>query len=105
VIEWIRRGQDLGAGEVCLNSIDNDGTLSGYDLELMQKAEAAVTLPLIASGGAGKPEHIAALFTNTEAQAAIISSMLYSPRMDRNYSVCELKKYLTKRGIHIRPQK
>jgi cyclase len=105
VIEWIRRGQDLGAGEVCLNSIDNDGTLSGYDLDLMQKAEAAVTLPLIASGGAGKPEHIAALFTRTEAQAAIISSMLYSPRMERNYTVRELKEYLIGHNIHMRPQK
>jgi imidazole glycerol-phosphate synthase subunit HisF len=103
VIEWIRRGQDLGAGEICLNSIDNDGTLSGYDLALMRLAEAAVTLPLIASGGAGLPEHLAALFTDTEAQAAIISSMLYSPRMARNYSVRELKEYLEQHNIHVRP--
>jgi cyclase len=103
VIEWIRQGQDLGAGEICLNSIDNDGTLSGYDLALMRLAEAAVTLPLIASGGAGLPEHLAALFTDTQAQAAIISSMLYSPRMERNYSVRELKEYLTRGNIHIRP--
>jgi len=102
-IEWIRRGQDLGAGEICLNSIDNDGTLSGYDLELMKKAEAAVSVPLIASGGAGAPEHLKDLFTQTQAQAAIISSMLYSPRMARNYSVRELKEYLMQSNVAVRP--
>jgi len=102
-IEWIRRGQDLGAGEICLNSIDCDGTLSGYDIELMKKAEVAVSVPLIASGGAGAPEHLKTLFTETQAQAAIISSMLYSPRMERNFTVHELKEYLIKQGVAIRP--
>jgi cyclase len=101
-IEWIKRGQELGAGEICLNSIDNDGTLSGYDLMLMKLADAAVSVPLIASGGAGKPEHLKELFTETDAQAAIISSMLYSPRMERNYSVSELKEYLSQNGISVR---
>jgi len=102
-IEWIKRGQELGAGEICLNSIDNDGTMSGYDLELMKLAENAVSVPLIASGGAGKPEHLKELFVNTQAQAAIISSMLYSPRAEKNYSVCELKEYLLKNNIAVRP--
>ncbi len=102
-IEWIKRGQDLGAGEICVNSIDNDGTLSGYDLELMMLAEAAVTVPLIASGGAGKPEHLKALFAGTQTQAAIISSMLYSPRMEKNFSVHELKAYLMQNDINVRP--
>ena len=102
-IEWIRRGQELGAGEICLNSIDNDGTLGGYDIALMKKAGAAVNVPLIASGGAGTPEHIRELFADTEAQAAIISSMLYSPRMERNYSVHEIKEYLTQNDINMRP--
>ena len=101
-IEWIRRGQELGAGEICVNSIDNDGTLSGYDLELMKFAEAAVSVPLIASGGAGTPEHLRALFTETEAQAAIVSSMLYSPRMAKNYAVRELKAYLSESGVSVR---
>jgi len=101
-IDWIKRGQELGAGEICLNSIDNDGTLSGYDTELMKLAQAAVSVPLIASGGAGIPEHLKDLFLNTEAQAAIISSMLYSPRMEKNYSVRELKEYLIKNGINVR---
>jgi cyclase len=102
-IEWIKRGQELGAGEICLNSIDNDGTLSGYDLDLMATAEKAVSVPLIASGGAGTPEHLKDLFADTEAQAAIISSMLYSPRMERNYTVRELKEYLMKNNIGVRP--
>jgi cyclase len=104
-IEWIKRGQELGAGEICLNSIDNDGTLSGYDLALMTLADAAVSVPLIASGGAGLPEHLKALFTDTEALAAIISSMLYSPRLERNYSVSELKEYLLKNDVWVRPSK
>ncbi|MCL2089493.1 MAG: imidazole glycerol phosphate synthase cyclase subunit [Oscillospiraceae bacterium] len=102
-IEWIKRGQELGAGEICLNSIDNDGTLAGYDLNLMKLAEDSVTVPLIASGGAGEPEHLNRLFTETQAQAAIISSMLYSPRMKRNYTVSELKSWLLDKGINVRP--
>ena len=104
-IDWIKRGQSLGAGEVCVNSIDNDGTLSGYDLQLMKMSEAAVTVPLIASGGAGKPEHLKELFETTSVQAAIISSMLYSPRIETNYSVQELKEYLAENKIHVRPWK
>ena len=102
-VEWIKRGQELGAGEICLNSIDCDGTLSGYDLPLMRLAGSVVPVPLIASGGAGAPEHLKTLFEETEAQAAIISSMLYSPRMEKNYSVSELKEYLLKSKINIRP--
>jgi cyclase len=102
-IEWIKRGQELGAGEICVNSIDNDGSLAGYDLELMKLAEKAVSVPLIASGGAGKPEHLKDLFTTTESQAAIISSMLYSPRLERNYPVRELKTYLLENGVNARP--
>ncbi|MCL2056532.1 MAG: imidazole glycerol phosphate synthase cyclase subunit [Oscillospiraceae bacterium] len=102
-IEWIRRGQELGAGEICLNSIDNDGTLAGYDIELMKLAENAVRVPLIASGGAGEPVHLRTLFTETDTQAAIISSMLYSPRMAKNYSVGEIKAYLIREGVNVRP--
>jgi cyclase len=102
-MEWIRRGQELGAGEICLNSIDNDGTLSGYDLALLKLADETVSVPLIASGGAGRPEHLKTLFTETQAQAAIISSMLYSPRMEKNYTVAELKEYLLGGGVPVRP--
>jgi len=102
-IEWVRRGQELGAGEICLNSIDRDGTLSGYDLEVTKTAADILSIPVIASGGAGKPEHLLDLFANTEAQAAIISSMLYSPRIERNYKIDELKDYLTQNNINVRP--
>ena len=102
-IEWIKRGEALGAGEICLNSIDQDGTLQGFDLPLMKMAQEAVDVPLIASGGAGLPEHLYDVFTQTRTEAAIISSMLYSPRMERNYSVSELKAYLTEKNVPIRP--
>jgi len=100
-IEWIKKGEALGAGEICLNSIDQDGTLAGYDIPLMKMAEEAVCIPLIASGGAGAPEHLLDVFTQTRTEAAIISSMLYSPRMPRNYSVKELKDYLTESGVLV----
>jgi len=77
--------------------------MTGYDLELMKLAEKAVSVPLIASGGAGRPEHLRDLFYNTEAQGAIISSMLYSPRAGKNYSVGELKDYLIQNGVNVRP--
>jgi len=104
-IEWIKQGQELGAGEICVNSIDYDGTLSGYDIDLMKLADAAVSVPLIASGGAGLPEHLKSLFINTEAQAAIISSMLYSPRLNKNFTVRELKEFLIQNDIEVRPPK
>jgi len=102
-IEWLKKGESLGAGEICLNSIDRDGTLSGYDMELMAMAEKAVNVPIIASGGAGLPEHLHDVFSKTATQAAIISSMLYSPRLERNFSVKELKEYLLDKGIDMRP--
>ena len=102
-LEWIKKGADLGAGEICINSIDKDGTLTGYDLDIMKMAEEVVSVPLIASGGAGKPEHLYDLFSTTQAQAAIISSMLYSPRLERNYPVHELKSYLLEKEQAIRP--
>jgi len=102
-IEWLKRGEELGAGEICLNSIDRDGTLGGYDMELMQMAEKAVNVPLIASGGAGLPEHLYDVFNQTGTLAAIISSMLYSPRLERNFSVQELKDYLIERDVAMRP--
>ena len=102
-LEWIKRGQELGAGEICLNSIDCDGTLAGYDLVLMKMADENLSIPLIASGGAGKPEHLKDLFTETDSGAAIISSMLYSPRMERNYTPSELKAYLASNNVYVRP--
>ncbi len=102
-LEWAKKGESLGAGEICVNSIDNDGTHGGYDIEITKLISENVNIPVIASGGAGKPEHLADVFTQTKADAAIISSMLYSPKIERNYSVGELKKYLFENEINIRP--
>ena len=102
-LEWVRRGEELGAGEIVVNSIDCDGTASGYDLDITRDVADAVSVPVIASGGAGTVDHIAAGLTDGGAQAAIISSILYSPRFDRNLGVRELKEVLTARGVPLRP--
>ena len=100
---WAKRGEALGAGEICVNSIDNDGTHQGYDLDITGRIAEAVKVPVIASGGAGKPEHLADVFTNTGASAGIISSMLYSPRLPKNYTIQEIKEALKPYGIPMRP--
>jgi imidazole glycerol-phosphate synthase subunit HisF len=102
-LEWVRRGEELGAGEIVVNSIDRDGTASGYDLEITRAVADAVNVPVIASGGAGDVDHIAAGLTDGGAQAAIISSILYSPRFDRNLGVRELKAGLVELGVPLRP--
>ena len=102
-LEWAKRGESLGAGELCVNSIDCDGTHNGYDLEITGLIADAVSIPVIASGGAGEPSHIADAFLQTGASAAIISSMLYSPKLPRNYPVAEIKNFLLKEGIPVRP--
>jgi imidazole glycerol-phosphate synthase subunit HisF len=101
-LDWVRQGEDLGAGEIVVNSIDRDGTGDGYDLEITGAVADAVNLPVIASGGAGTVDHIAAGL-DAGAQAAIVSSMLYSPRLERNAAVAELKAALRDRGIPMRP--
>lgn len=102
-VEWAKKAEDLGAGEICVNSIDQDGTHAGYDIEITSLISNNVNVPVIASGGAGKPEHLVEVFTKTGASAAIISSMLYSPLLDRNYSVKEIKEKLMEHEIPIRP--
>jgi imidazole glycerol-phosphate synthase subunit HisF len=102
-IDWVRRGEELGAGEIVVNSIDRDGTASGYDLEITRAVADAVNVPVIASGGAGSAEHIADGLMAGGASAAIISSILYSPRLDRNLGVRELKVALGRSGVPMRP--
>jgi cyclase len=102
-VEWVKRGEDLGAGEIVVNSIDRDGTASGYDLDITSAVTHAVNVPVIASGGAGDADHIADGLTTGGASAAIISSILYSPRLDRNVPVRELKDALLTRGVPMRP--
>ena len=102
-LDWVRRAEDLGAGEIVVNSIDRDGTGEGYEIEITRAVADAVNVPVIASGGAGTAQHIADGLTAGAAQAAIISSMLYSPRVERNSTVRELKDALGALGVQMRP--
>ncbi len=102
-LEWVKQAEELGAGEIVVNSIDCDGMAAGYDLGITRAVADAVNVPVIASGGAGSPQHIADAFTQGHASAAIISSILYSPRLDKNFGVRELKATLSEQGIAMRP--
>jgi cyclase len=97
-IEWARRGEELGAGELVVNSIDADGTKQGYELTLTRRIAEAVGIPVIASGGGGKPEHLYNVLTEGKADAALVASMLHYGE----YSVGEIKEYLAGRGVKIR---
>ena len=95
---WAKEAEKLGAGEICLNSIDADGTQEGYELELTPLISANVRIPVIASGGAGKPEHIVDVLTRGKADAALIASMVHY----RYYTISEIKTYLHKHGVKTR---
>ncbi len=97
-IEWAQEVQERGAGEIVLNSIDADGTQNGYELTITSAMSRAVTIPLVASGGAGKPEHLADVLTNGNADAALIASMTHYG----TYTVAQIKKYLAAHGIPVR---
>lgn len=97
-IDWAKRGEELGAGELVVNSIDADGTKEGYELRLTRKIAEAVTIPVIASGGGGIPEHLYNVLTEGMADAALVASMLHYGE----YTVGEIKEYLANRGIKIR---
>lgn len=97
-IEWARRGEDLGAGELVVNSIDADGTKDGYELTLTRTIAEAVSIPVIASGGGGTPEHLYDVLTEGKADAALIASMLHY----KEYTVGEIKEYLAGRGVKVR---
>lgn len=97
-IEWAKHGEELGAGELVINSIDADGTKAGYELNLTRKISESVTVPVIASGGGGKPEHLYDVLTEGKADAALVASMLHYDE----YTIEEIKLYLIKRGLNIR---
>ncbi len=97
-VEWAKRGESLGAGELVVNSIDADGTKEGYDVELTRTMVDAVGIPVIASGGAGTPEHLYDVFTEGRAEAAIIASMIHY----NQYTIPEIKQYLQDRGVVVR---
>ena len=97
-LEWAKRAQDLGAGEICLNSIDADGTRTGYELDLTRLISQGVSIPVIASGGAGEPRHLAEVLTEGRADAALIASMTHYG----HYTVAQIKDYLHAQGIAVR---
>lgn len=98
-VAWAIRGVALGAGEILLTSMDADGTLNGYDLELTRAVTRAVNVPVIASGGAGALEDFAAVLTVAQADAALAASLFHDNRL----TVGEVKRYLIDKGIPIRP--
>ncbi len=97
-VEWARRGEQLGAGEIVVNSIDADGTRQGYEIRLTRMIADAVSIPVIASGGGGRPEHLYDVLTEGHADAALVASVLHY----HEYTVRELKEYLHKRGVKVR---
>ncbi len=97
-IEWAQRVEQLGAGEILLTSMDRDGTQIGYDIELTRAVAQAVSIPVIASGGAGKPEHLYDALTEGLADAALVASIVH----DGHYTIAELKTYLHERGVPVR---
>ena len=97
-LAWAREGERLGAGELVINSIDADGTREGYELTLTRLIADAVRIPIIASGGAGKPEHLEAVLTDGHADAALVASMVHYG----DYRVSQLKRYLHDRGVKMR---
>ncbi len=80
-IEWAVRGVELGAGEILLTSMDADGTLAGYDLELMRRIAESVSVPVIASGGAGNTSHFAEVLTKGKADAALAASLFHDGKL------------------------
>lgn len=95
---WAQEGERLGAGEICLNSIDADGTRNGYELTLTRMISEAVSIPVIASGGAGRPEHLAEVLTEGKADAALIASMIHYG----TYTIPGIKAYLSLQNIPMR---
>jgi cyclase len=97
-LDWARRAVELGAGEILLTSMDADGHRAGYDIELTRAISEAVSVPVIASGGAGTPEDLYQALALGKADAVLAASIFHY----RSYSIKETKEYLTKRGIPIR---
>ncbi len=98
IVEWAKRVESLGAGEILLTSKDADGTKDGYDLEMTKAVAEAVSIPVIASGGAGKLEHLYQAVTTGKASAVLAASIFHF----KEISIMEAKQYLKKKGIPIK---
>ncbi len=97
-LDWAKTGEALGAGEICLNSIDADGTKEGYELTLTRMISDAVTIPVIASGGAGNADHMVDAVTQGRASAALIASIVHYG----TYTIRQLKDHMTEKGVKVR---
>jgi cyclase len=97
-VSWARRATELGAGEILLTSMDADGTQDGYDLPMTRAVAEAVSVPVIASGGAGRPEHLAEVLTTAKADAALAASIFHFGR----FPIGQTKRVLAERGIPVR---
>lgn len=97
-LEWAKRAEDLGAGEILLTSMDCDGTKDGYDLELTRAVSENAKIPVIASGGAGKPEHFLDAFRKGKADAVLAASLFHFKEIE----ISDLKKYLRDNGESVR---
>jgi len=97
-VEWAKRAVALGAGEIVLNSIDADGTRAGYDLEITRRVSESVGVPVVASGGAGKLEHMAEVLIEGKADAVLAASIFHFG----TYTVGDVKRYLAERKVPVR---
>ena len=97
-VEWARRVADLGAGEIVVNSVDADGTRAGFECELTRRIAEAVPIPVVASGGAGKPEHFVQVFREAQADAAILAGMIHSGE----WTLRAVKEALAREKIPVR---
>ncbi|MFQ3549318.1 MAG: imidazole glycerol phosphate synthase subunit HisF [Armatimonadota bacterium] len=97
-VDWAKKGQDLGAGEILLTSMDCDGTKCGYDIALTRAVSESLDIPVIASGGAGTLEHIYEALTDGMADAALVASIVHYGE----YTISEIKEYLVNRGVNVR---
>jgi cyclase len=97
-VEWAVRGVELGAGEILLTSMDADGTLAGFNIELTRAIAEAVSVPVIASGGAGTVSHFAQVLTEGKADAALAASLFH----DGKLKITDLKKELQRENIPVR---
>jgi len=97
-VDWAKKVQELGAGEILLTSIDMDGTQKGYDIELTRSVSESVSIPVIASGGAGTLQHMADVIIKGKASAVLLASLLHF----RRYTIAQIKEFLKGKGIEVR---
>ena len=97
-LEWARRAEDLGVGEMVVNSVDADGMRTGYEIDLTGMIATSVGIPVVASGGGGTPEHLRDVFVEAHADAAIIASMIHTGE----YTIRQIKNALIEQGVPIR---